>query len=403
MPASRFGVHRQFRFGLRCNRDSRDRGTISAPSSVRGRQRGSAEGSRSVSEGSLSPHRGTSGSQRAPPTTPSERSSRSTSPASRRTSTRSTSMRCCGSWAGLRTARDAGAQVFIAGNGGSAATATHWVNDLGKATRRSGQRRSGSSASPTTSRGSARWPTTRATSACSPASSRTLARPGDVLAVISASGNSPNLLRAVEHARAGGMTSIGFLGFDGGRLLRLVDEALWVRHRPASTGSSSRCTPWRATSSPPASSPIEPRSRRRSHDPAIHARPSGAGRDPCRWPRHPPAAADRHPPQADDRVPWPAVPRVPRGGAPRRGHRARAAAPRLPARRRPGTLRRRQPRRGVSISYCVTAAGGPDRNRVREALDATRPDVPAAVLRQLLAAAARPDVAAVRRVRARRR
>jgi D-sedoheptulose 7-phosphate isomerase len=63
-----------------------------------------------------------------------------------------------------------------------------------------------------------------------------LARPGDVLAVISASGNSPNLVRAVEHARAGGMTSIAFLGFDGGRLLDLVDEAFWVRTPPGEYG-----------------------------------------------------------------------------------------------------------------------------------------------------------------------
>src|SRR3954451_71910 len=39
----------------------------------------------------------------------------------------------------LRRARDEGATVFIAGNGGSAATASHWVNDLGKATKRSGR------------------------------------------------------------------------------------------------------------------------------------------------------------------------------------------------------------------------------------------------------------------------
>ena len=38
----------------------------------------------------------------------------------------------------LRAARDDGANVYIAGNGGSAATATHFANDLGKATKRSG-------------------------------------------------------------------------------------------------------------------------------------------------------------------------------------------------------------------------------------------------------------------------
>jgi D-sedoheptulose 7-phosphate isomerase len=46
--------------------------------------------------------------------------------------------------------------------------------------------------------------------------------------VISASGNSPNLVRAVDHAREAGMTSIALLGFDGGQLLTRVDEAFWV-------------------------------------------------------------------------------------------------------------------------------------------------------------------------------
>src|SRR5262245_63254566 len=39
----------------------------------------------------------------------------------------------------LRKARDSRATIYIAGNGGSASTASHWVNDLGKATKRSGR------------------------------------------------------------------------------------------------------------------------------------------------------------------------------------------------------------------------------------------------------------------------
>ena len=39
----------------------------------------------------------------------------------------------------LRAARDEGAMIYVAGNGGSAATATHWANDLGKAAKRSGR------------------------------------------------------------------------------------------------------------------------------------------------------------------------------------------------------------------------------------------------------------------------
>ena len=53
-----------------------------------------------------------------------------------------------------------------------------------------------------------------------------LARPGDVLLVISTSGNSPNCILAAEAARERGMKVHGFLGGDGGRLLALTDSAL---------------------------------------------------------------------------------------------------------------------------------------------------------------------------------
>jgi D-sedoheptulose 7-phosphate isomerase len=129
----------------------------------------------------------------------------------------------------LRTARDAGAQVFIAGNGGSAATATHWVNDLGKATRRSGRRRFRVIGLADNVSWFSALANDEGYERVFAGQLENLAQEGDVLAVISASGNSPNLVEAVEHARANGMTTIGFLGFDGGRLLELVDEALWVR------------------------------------------------------------------------------------------------------------------------------------------------------------------------------
>ena len=52
-----------------------------------------------------------------------------------------------------------------------------------------------------------------------------LGRPGDVLLVISTSGNSGNCVRAVEAARRGGLSAFGFLGGDGGRLLALLDAS----------------------------------------------------------------------------------------------------------------------------------------------------------------------------------
>jgi len=55
-----------------------------------------------------------------------------------------------------------------------------------------------------------------------------LGRPGDVLLAISTSGNSPNVVRAVEEARRRGLHTLGLLGKDGGRLKALVHIALVV-------------------------------------------------------------------------------------------------------------------------------------------------------------------------------
>ena len=53
-------------------------------------------------------------------------------------------------------------------------------------------------------------------------------REGDVLVALSTSGNSPNVLRAVEVARARGVTSVGLLGKGGGKLKALVDIPIVV-------------------------------------------------------------------------------------------------------------------------------------------------------------------------------
>jgi D-sedoheptulose 7-phosphate isomerase len=55
-----------------------------------------------------------------------------------------------------------------------------------------------------------------------------LARPGDVVVAISASGNSPNVLRAVEAARRLGCATVGLTGGSGGLLASAVDEAFVV-------------------------------------------------------------------------------------------------------------------------------------------------------------------------------
>jgi D-sedoheptulose 7-phosphate isomerase len=128
----------------------------------------------------------------------------------------------------LRRARDARATILVAGNGGSAATASHWVNDLAKATKRSGQAPIraiclSDNAPLLTALGN-----DEGFESVFAGQLENFADPGNVLAVISASGNSPNLLRAVECARSRDMVTIGVLGFDGGALRTMVTEALWL-------------------------------------------------------------------------------------------------------------------------------------------------------------------------------
>jgi D-sedoheptulose 7-phosphate isomerase len=58
-----------------------------------------------------------------------------------------------------------------------------------------------------------------------------LGAPGDVAVAISTSGGSPNVLKAVEAARARGLKTLGLAGRDGGKLAKSVDLCLTVPHR----------------------------------------------------------------------------------------------------------------------------------------------------------------------------
>ena len=129
----------------------------------------------------------------------------------------------------LAGARQKGATIYVAGNGGSAATASHWVNDLCKATKKS------TGLPPMRVIGlndNVSWLTALANDEgyerVFSGQLENFAQPGDVLVVITASGNSQNLVQAVELARQRGVTTVAFLGFDGGILKDKVDAYLWL-------------------------------------------------------------------------------------------------------------------------------------------------------------------------------
>jgi D-sedoheptulose 7-phosphate isomerase len=128
----------------------------------------------------------------------------------------------------FETARRSGRTIFLLGNGGSAATASHFANDLGLGPRIFGGKAyraislADNMAFVTATGNDVGYDMIFVEQL------KTLMSPGDVVVGISASGNSPNVVRAMEYAKAHGAVTIGFAGFDGGELVNIVDEAVHV-------------------------------------------------------------------------------------------------------------------------------------------------------------------------------
>ena len=132
----------------------------------------------------------------------------------------------------IEEAHAAGKQIFVVGNGGSAATASHMMNDLNKGT--------------LGHKGDAPWKRFKVIALTDNVSLMTawandtdyntvfseplknLANRGDVLIAISASGNSPNIITAVEVAKQLGVKVLGLGGFTGGKLAQLADVCVVV-------------------------------------------------------------------------------------------------------------------------------------------------------------------------------
>lgn len=127
----------------------------------------------------------------------------------------------------LEEARQNSNTIFILGNGGSASTASHIGNDFGLAVLKKSNKSSNKSY-----RALALTDNISVISAIGNDSSfnnifldqlKVHFRSGDKLIVISASGNSPNLVEAVKWFKEQGGKTIGWLGFDGGKLKDMVD------------------------------------------------------------------------------------------------------------------------------------------------------------------------------------
>lgn len=120
-------------------------------------------------------------------------------------------------------------QVFIFGNGGSASSASHFACDLGKESAIAGP---------------ARYKIISLNDNISLLSALAndfgyedvfkeqlinLLRPSDVVIAISCSGNSPNVIKAIEYAKYRKAKVIGFFGFDGGKAKEIVDVCVTIK------------------------------------------------------------------------------------------------------------------------------------------------------------------------------
>src|ERR1043166_7489718 len=119
--------------------------------------------------------------------------------------------------------------VFVIGNGGSGSNASHFCEDLGKGTIRredfdNDQKRRLRVLSLTDNTPYIlAWANDEGFDRVFVEQLKNLAQPGDLLVAISGSGNSPNILRAVDWANRNGLTTFGCTGFSGGKLQTLAN------------------------------------------------------------------------------------------------------------------------------------------------------------------------------------
>jgi D-sedoheptulose 7-phosphate isomerase len=128
----------------------------------------------------------------------------------------------------LLDALEGGRTVFTMGNGGSAATASHYAADFNKGLSLGKERRFRflclSDNIPTLTA----YANDLAYEEVFVEQLRNFLEPGDLVIAISGSGNSPNVLKAVEFANLSGAITVGLTGYDGGELRRIARHGVHV-------------------------------------------------------------------------------------------------------------------------------------------------------------------------------
>lgn len=128
----------------------------------------------------------------------------------------------------LETARAERRHIFVFGNGGSASTASHFAADLGKNTVRSHMPRFQVTCLNDNVAIFSAYANDDGYECVFAEPLISLGDPGDVVIAISASGNSPNVLRAIRAANERGMVTIGLAGMNGGKLAETAQHSIVI-------------------------------------------------------------------------------------------------------------------------------------------------------------------------------
>lgn len=123
-------------------------------------------------------------------------------------------------------------RIYVFGNGGSLALASHWVSDFNKTVfshyLESQHRRFQAIRVPSTEEELTAWANDVGYDMVFAGPLKNYLQDSDVVIAISSSGNSPNVIKAVELAKQHKIPVIGISGFDGGKLNELADAKIFV-------------------------------------------------------------------------------------------------------------------------------------------------------------------------------
>ncbi len=129
----------------------------------------------------------------------------------------------------LKEARDRERHIFVCGNGGSASTASHFVTDMVKGASFERDSRFRIMALTDSLATITAYSNDVSYDCIFVEQLKNFAQPGDVLIAISGSGNSPNVIQAVEYANKVGCGTIALTGRDGGKLGPMANLEIRVR------------------------------------------------------------------------------------------------------------------------------------------------------------------------------